>query len=158
MLYTRFDTLNIVEFLQEAQLRDQEREVALKEAEEESRLQEQVPKSMGMRIERIHFYICQVEEAKRRSEQEAREAEEKEKARQVGDKGLQNKIKINPFERFVKQSRPFPLSLLSTVALPWQTSGRKHSIFGKCKNKTCKHQVGIEAFSILRNETNRTSI
>ena len=82
---------------QEAQLRDQEREVALKEAEEESRLQEQVPKSMGMRIERLHhgmnvgekgltFYICQVEEAKRRSEQEAREAEEKEKARQVGDK------------------------------------------------------------------------
>ena len=42
MLYTRFDTLNIVDFLQEAQLRDQEREVALKEAEEESRLQEQV--------------------------------------------------------------------------------------------------------------------
>ena len=41
---------------------------------------------MGMRIERIHFYIFQVEEAKRRSEQEAREAEEKEKARQVGDK------------------------------------------------------------------------
>ena len=99
MLYTRFDTLNIVEFLQEAQLRDQEREVALKEAEEESRLQEQVPKSMGMRIESTHhgrnvgesgltwlFYIYQVEEAKRRSEQEAREAEEKEKARQVGDK------------------------------------------------------------------------
>ena len=88
---------------------------------------------MGMRIERIHFYICQVEEAKRRSEQEAREAEEKEKARQVGDKSLQNKIKINPFERFVKQSRPFPLSLLSTVALPWQTSGWKHCIFGKIK-------------------------
>ena len=38
---------------QEAQLRDQEREVALKEAEEESRLQEQVPKSMGIRIEGI---------------------------------------------------------------------------------------------------------
>ena len=38
---------------QEAQLRDQEREVALKEAEEESRLQEQVSISMGMRIERI---------------------------------------------------------------------------------------------------------
>ena len=135
MLYTRFDTLNIVDFLQEAQLRDQEREVALKEAEEESRLQEQVSKLMGMRIERIHFYIFQVEEAKRRSEQEAREAEEKEKARQVGDKRHQNKIKTNPFQRCVKQSRPFPLSLLSTVALPWQTSGRKHCIFGKCKNK-----------------------
>ena len=39
---------------QEAQLRDQEREVALKEAEEESRLQEQVPISMGVKIERIH--------------------------------------------------------------------------------------------------------
>ena len=33
----------------------------------------------------LTFYIYQVEEAKRRSEQEAREAEEKEKARQVGD-------------------------------------------------------------------------
>ena len=32
---------------QEAQLRDQEREVALKEAEEESRLQEQVNKIEG---------------------------------------------------------------------------------------------------------------
>ena len=96
MLYTRFYTMNNGVF-QEAQLRDQEREVALKEAEEESRLQEQVPVSMRVIIERLHhginvgekgltFYIRQVEEAKRRSEQEAREAEEKEKARQVGDK------------------------------------------------------------------------
>ena len=95
---------------------------------------------MGMRIERIHFYIFQVEEAKRRSEQEAREAEEKEKARQVGDKRHQNKTKIKHFERFVKQSRPFPLSLLPIVALPWQTSGRY-----------------IEAFSSIRNKTNGTS-
>ena len=71
----------------------------------------------------LTFFTYQVEEAKRRSEQEAREAEEKEKARQVRDKRHQNNIKINPVERFVKQSRPFPLSLLSTVALPWQTSG-----------------------------------
>ena len=78
-----------------------------------------------MRRKRLNltFYTYKVEEAKRRSEQEAREAEEKEKARQVGDKRHQNKTKIKHFERFVKQSRPFPLSLLSTVALPWQTSG-----------------------------------
>ena len=91
---------------QEAQLRDQEREVALKEAEEESRLQEQVPRWMGMRIERTHhvmnvgergliFYIYQVEEAKRRSEQEAREAEEKEKARQVGDQKAIKTVETN---------------------------------------------------------------
>ena len=41
-----------------------------------------------MRRKRLNltFYTYKVEEAKRRSEQEAREAEEKEKARQVGDK------------------------------------------------------------------------
>ena len=36
-----------LDVVQEAQLRDQEREVALKEAEEESRLQEQVNKIEG---------------------------------------------------------------------------------------------------------------
>lgn len=36
-----------LDVVQEAQLRDQEREVALKEAEEESRLQEQVIKIKG---------------------------------------------------------------------------------------------------------------
>ena len=36
-----------LDVVQEAQLRDQEREVALKEAEEESRLQEQVIKIEG---------------------------------------------------------------------------------------------------------------
>ena len=47
----------------------------------------------------------------------------------------QNKIKINLVERFVKQSRPFPLSLLSTVALPWQTSGRYIEAFSSIRNK-----------------------
>ena len=48
---------------QEAQLRDQEREVALKEAEEESRLQEQVPISLGVRIESIHHGVNEKKEA-----------------------------------------------------------------------------------------------
>ena len=39
--------LTMMSMVQEAQLRDQEREVALKEAEEESRLQEQVNKVYG---------------------------------------------------------------------------------------------------------------
>ena len=44
----------------------------------------------------LTFYIYQVEEAKRRSEQEAREAEEKEKARQVGDQKAIKTVETKP--------------------------------------------------------------
>jgi hypothetical protein len=72
----------------EASLRDQEREVALKEAEEESRLQEQVRPAQQIRFLPEGKSDFQVEEAKRCSKVEAREAEEVRKAREVREAEL----------------------------------------------------------------------